>query len=220
MTTLLHRIVPVTFLALFAMAIGCQTTPDTQAKRDSLDKEADAALASFKANDPALASMINNAYGYAIFPGAGKGGLIVGGAYGRGTVTEQGKMIGYADLTQASIGAQIGGQSFSELILFETKPALDRFKANELAFTANASAVIVKTGVGAATKYENGVAVLIRPEAGAMADASVGGQKFTFVPLANANAVEAKHEVKSETETKTVEPSEKIETKTVTKEKI
>jgi hypothetical protein len=66
--------------------------------------------------------------------------------------------------------------------LFQDKAALDRFRQNQVEVTANASAVIVKSGAGASAKYENGVAIYIMPRGGAMAEASVGGQKFTFVP--------------------------------------
>ena len=90
-------------------------------------------------------------------------------------------MIGYADLTQASVGAQLGGQTYSELVVFETKEALDRFRQNKLEFAANASAVILESGAAKAARFENGVAIFVQPRAGAMAEASVGGQKFTFV---------------------------------------
>ena len=102
-------------------------------------------------------------------------------AYRRGIVYEQGAAIGYADLTQASIGAQLGGQTYSEVIAFENKQALDNFKQNKLELSANLSAVIVESGKAKAAKYENGVAIFVMPRAGAMAEASVGGQKFTFV---------------------------------------
>ncbi len=107
--------------------------------------------------------------------------MIVGGGYGRGIVYEQGAMIGYADITQATVGAQIGGQTFSELLVFQSKEALDRFRQNKLEFSANASAVIMKKGAAKAARFENGVAIFVEPRAGAMAEASVGGQKFTFV---------------------------------------
>ncbi|MEA2707591.1 MAG: hypothetical protein QOF78_192 [Phycisphaerales bacterium] len=171
-------------IALVTMLIiGCQTAPKTEAKKASLEQDAQSALKQMEAADPALADVVSRAYAYAIFPHVGKGGLIVGGGYGRGVVYEQGRQIGFADMTQASVGAQIGGQSFSELIVFENKEALDRFKNNQLTFSANASAVAVKKGAASSMKYENGVAVFVMPRAGLMAELSVGGQKFTFSPV-------------------------------------
>jgi lipid-binding SYLF domain-containing protein len=115
-----------------------------------------------------------------IFPSVGKGGVIVGGAYGRGEVYEQGQLVGYADVTQATVGAQLGGQTFSELIVFENREAMDRFKRGNFEFAANVSAVALKAGAAAAARYTNGVAVFVKPEGGAMFEASIGGQKFTF----------------------------------------
>ena len=168
-------------ILLAAMAMGCRTTPKSAEAKEDLRGGAERALERMTAADPDLRGVIDSGYGYAIFPKVGKGGLIVGGGYGRGIVYEQGTMIGYADITQATIGAQIGGQTFSELLVFQNKEALDRFRQNKLEFSANASAVILKKGAAKAARFENGVAIFIEPRAGAMAEASVGGQKFTFV---------------------------------------
>jgi len=112
-----------------------------------------------------------------------KGGAIVGGAYGRGEVYEQGKMIGWADLSQATVGAQLGGQSFSELILFENKATLDSFRNGKLKFATNASAVALKSGAAESAKYTDGVLVFVEPREGLMLEAAVGGQSFSFPPV-------------------------------------
>lgn len=168
-------------LVLAAMVMGCRTTPKSAEAREDLRSAGQRAIDRMTQEDPDLRGVIDRAHGYAIFPKVGKGGLIVGGAYGRGVVYEQGRMIGYADLTQASVGAQLGGQTYSELVAFETADALNRFRNNQLEFSANASAVILKRGAARAADFENGVAIFVQPRAGAMAEASVGGQKFTFV---------------------------------------
>src|SRR3954469_10497510 len=157
---------------------GCATAPKDDKHRQALVDESTAAVSRFQAEDPGIQSFIQNAYGYAVFPSIGKGGLGVGGAYGRGTVYEQGRMVGYADLTQATIGLQLGGQSFAELIVFQDKSALDKFRNNQLAFQAGASAVAVKTGAAATAKYSDGVAVFTHATGGLMVEAAIGGQKF------------------------------------------
>ena len=167
---------------------GCQTTPETPSGRDELNNSSEAVVKRFQAEDPSLRDVMHRAYGYAVFPKAGKGGFIVSGGYGRGVVYEQARLIGYADITQASVGATVGGQSFEELIVFESRESLERFKNNQLAFAANASAVAIESGKAASARYENGVMVFLEPKKGAMLDASVGGQKFTFVPLDRATA--------------------------------
>ena len=165
--------------ALLTLA-GCATAPDTEAKKAELHTSVDKTMTRIKALDPSLQTQVANAYGYAILPSVAKGGAIVGGAYGRGEVYEQGKMVGWADLTQATIGAQLGGQSFSELILFESKAALDNFRNGKVKFAANASAVAMKSGAADSAKYTDGVLVFVEPIAGLMVEAALGGQSFSF----------------------------------------
>jgi lipid-binding SYLF domain-containing protein len=172
-------------VALFAVAllIGCETAPKTEEKKDALAAEAQSTLKAMYAADPGLEQFLQDAEGYVVFPDAGKGGLIVGGAYGRGAVYQKGQLIGWADMKQASVGLQAGGQSFSQVIAFENEAALNRFKSNQLTFAANVSAVILKSGAAAAAKYNDGVAIFVKPQGGAMAEASVGGQQFTYRPI-------------------------------------
>jgi lipid-binding SYLF domain-containing protein len=170
-------------LALFpGWLVGCSTAPPTTENRNELLEQATATIRDMNRVDPGLEALARKGHGYAVFPEITKGGLVFGGAYGRGVVYEQGKHIGYADLTQASFGLQAGGQTYSELIVFETKPALDRFEAGRLDFTADATAVILMTGAAANARFVDGVTVIVRPLAGAMAEASVGGQQFKYVP--------------------------------------
>jgi lipid-binding SYLF domain-containing protein len=165
-----------------ALVTGCSTAPKSDEGKEKLQSNVDDAMRQLETSDPSLKDFLNKAYGYVIFPTAGKGGFIVGGAYGRGLVYEQGQLIGYADISQATVGAQIGGQEFTEIIAFENKAALDRFKQGQLKFAANASAVILKSGAAASAKYTDGVAIFVQPKAGAMAEATVGGQSFSYIP--------------------------------------
>jgi lipid-binding SYLF domain-containing protein len=119
----------------------------------------------------------------AVFPSVGKAGLGVGGAYGRGEVWEQGKLIGYSDITQATIGLQAGGQAFTQMLVFENKDALDRFITNKYQPTAQATAVALKSGAAANAKYSEGIAVFTHIKGGLMAEASLGGQRFRFTPV-------------------------------------
>jgi lipid-binding SYLF domain-containing protein len=117
-----------------------------------------------------------------VFPTVGKGAVGVGGAYGKGVLYENGTPVGYCDLSQASIGLQLGGQGYTEIIAFENQDALNRFKSGNFAFDAQATAVALKSGAGANAKYANGVAVFTMDEAGLMYEASIGGQKFSYQP--------------------------------------
>jgi lipid-binding SYLF domain-containing protein len=165
----------------FLSAPGCETAPKTEAKRENLVDESETTLKSMQNVDAGLGDFVGRSYGYAIFPNVGKGGLVAGGAYGRGSVYEQGKFIGYADLRQGTVGLQAGGQNFSELIVFENKAALDNFTNNKFEFAANASAVALKPGVSKSANFDEGVAVFTQPKGGLMFEAAIGGQQFTFV---------------------------------------
>jgi lipid-binding SYLF domain-containing protein len=140
-------------------------------------------VADFQQTDPAIKSFIENAAGYAVFPDVGKGGFIVGGARGKGLLYEKGAITGQTTMTQASIGAQAGGQSFAEVICFESPGAVSDFKAGKFEMGADVSAVVVSQGASQSAKYKQGVAVFAMPKKGLMVQASVGGQKFKFEPL-------------------------------------
>jgi lipid-binding SYLF domain-containing protein len=146
-------------------------------------KEAQETIAVFKKADPELSRLFDSAVGYAVFPTVVKGAVGVGGASGSGIVFEKGKAVGKASLTQATIGAQAGGQNYSEVIFFETVPALTDFKKGALAFAAQVSAVAASAGASKNVKYQKGVAVFTIGKGGLMAEASVGGQKFSFEPF-------------------------------------
>src|SRR5262245_30131355 len=93
---------------------SCATAPASREDKAALVTEAAARWQQMRAADPALGALVQRGHGYALFPDVGKAGLGVGGAYGRGVVYERGQHIGYSDLTQGTVGAQVGGQSFSE----------------------------------------------------------------------------------------------------------
>ena len=194
-------IVPAVALAMFA-GTGCETAPKTEAKRENLVDEAQVSLKSMQNVDPTLASFVDRAYGYAIFPNVGKGGFVAGAAYGKGSVYEQGRFIGYADVRQGTVGLQAGGQNFSELIVFENKAALDAFTNNKFEFAANASAVAIKPGVSKSANFDRGVAVFTHPKGGLMVEAAIGGQQFTFSSAtAPNNTTSERTEVKTEVHT-------------------
>lgn len=138
----------------------------------------------FKKNDPNLEKFFGSAIGYAIFPSVGKGAFIVGGAAGTGCLYEGGQIIGQAKLGQVTIGLQLGGQSYAEVIFFENRDAIDAFKGNSFELSAQVSAVAAASGASANAKYRLGVLVFTLAKTGLMYEASVGGQKFTFKPLA------------------------------------
>ena len=174
----LFRLLPAVLVAVLAM--GCQTAPRTTADRQSLEERAELTVAAFQEEDPTIGRFFDDSAGYAVFPSIARGGAGVGGAYGRGVLYEDGRMAGVCDVSQGTVGFQLGGQSFSQVIFFETVDALESFKSGNFAFTAQATAVAAKHGASADADYERGVAVFTMTRGGLMYEAAIGGQKFSY----------------------------------------
>ena len=146
------------------------------------------------------AKFFGNSYGYAVFPTIGKGGIGIGGAHGKGRVYAKGAYVGDTSMTQLTVGLQLGGQAYSQIIFFQDKRAFDEFTGGNFEFGAQATAVAITagasaqattggTGAGAsgtqshaktAGEYQKGMAVFTVAKGGLMYEASVGGQKFGY----------------------------------------
>jgi lipid-binding SYLF domain-containing protein len=175
------RIMRLSMIAAVVIGLGaCATAPKTEAGRQSLEAHAAATLDSMLARDPGLRSVLDSAHGYAVFPDIGKAGVVVGAAYGRGILYEQGRPGGFVELNQGSIGAQLGGQTFSELIVFRDRLGVDTLKAGRFTLGANASAVALTAGAAAAAEFTDGVAVFTMPLGGLMAELTISGQKLNY----------------------------------------
>jgi lipid-binding SYLF domain-containing protein len=153
------------------------------ADADRLSSESQDAIQRLQQSSPRIQRLFNEAYGYAIFPSVGKGAIGIGGAEGRGQVFERGQLMGTARLVQGTVGAQLGGQSYTEVIFFESEKALSEFKDGKTAVSAALSAAVAADGAGAEAKYQHGVLVYTMQRSGLMFEASIGGQHFKFTPL-------------------------------------
>ncbi len=174
--TLITRLTVITFvLTLFVSNAAYSWDANAE-------KKAHQTVTAFKKQDGKLQAFFDKAYGYAVFPSVGKGGIGLGGAHGSGVVFRTGQAVGSASLTQITIGFQVGGQIYSEIIFFENKASFDRFTGGDFELSAQASAIAVTAGASADVNYESGVAVFTMAKGGLMYEASVGGQKFSFDP--------------------------------------
>jgi lipid-binding SYLF domain-containing protein len=169
-------------IAAAALMLAVSLNSTARAADEQLQSEAQQAIASFQSADPGLKQYFDSSAGYVVFPGVGKGGLVIGAARGRGVLYEKGRAIGTASLTQGSFGAQAGAQSFAEVIFFETTHALEDFKSGKFEMGADVSAVAASEGTSKSAKYKDGVMVFVLPKKGLMVQASVGGQKFKYNP--------------------------------------
>jgi lipid-binding SYLF domain-containing protein len=155
----------------------------TTMQAEDLKAKSEEAIQNFKLADPGLTNFFAKAAGYAILPSVGEGGFIIGGEHGDGLVYAKDKLIGKVTMSEISIGAQVGGGKFAELIFFETQSALQTFQTAKWEMSAMAKANVAASGVAANAKYDQGVAVFTLPKGGAMVAAAVGGQKFKFETL-------------------------------------
>lgn len=183
LTQMMATRIPVMLLVATTLSAtgGCQSPGKPgDSSRSQLHREVQQTIATFRSREPGITEFLDGAYGYAVYPTVGKGGFIVAGAYGDGEVFEGGRVIGISALSKGSIGLQVGGQIFEEIVFFKDKQAMDAFKSGTFAFDAGVSAVIVEAAAAANTPYKSGVAVFVRSKVGAMAEASIGGQGMTF----------------------------------------
>lgn len=157
------------------MAIAQSDKKDEKIIADSQE-----AKESFLKDDPDMQKFFDESYAYIILPNVGKGGLGIGGAAGNGVAFEKGSFIGFAKMTQVTIGFQAGGQAYSEVVFFESEKEFDRFKENKIEMAAQVSAVAAASGASLNAEYVEGVAVFTRTKGGLMYEASVGGQQFKY----------------------------------------
>jgi lipid-binding SYLF domain-containing protein len=187
--------------ALFFMLILTMLMP-VQAEEAPVVRDFSATIDLFKSSEQ-VQPFFKHAYAYAVFPTVGKGGFVFAGAHGKGQVYRYGKVAGLTSMTQVTVGLQIGGQAFSQILFFEDERAYNEFTSGNFELSAGASAVAITagaqagatTGSGGTTSassgapgdlqggYYKGVAVFVHTKGGFMLEAAVGGQKFTFTPL-------------------------------------
>jgi lipid-binding SYLF domain-containing protein len=174
--------VPVLLAALSA----CQSSTWDPAEAEDHRAEVEATVAEIKRIDPDVQRFFDSSVGYAVFPTVGEGGLVLGGAHGKGLVYEKGVVVGSAAITEISFGAQIGGQTFSEIVFFADRKTLDDLKDGDFKTGASVSAIAVEKGAAKSASFHEGIAVFIKPKKGLMAAATIEGQAFNYRPLAAA----------------------------------
>ena len=170
----MKQLVTISMLLLFAAVVV--SAPLTAQS----DEDVQEVIKKFEEGDPGMQAWFKEAYGYAVFQSVGKGGIGIGGAHGKGLVYEQRKLVGKTTLTEVTVGFQLGGQAFSEVIFFKDKTAFDDFTRENFEFGAQVSAVALTAGVSADLAYNGVVAVVTATKGGLMYEASVGGQKFSY----------------------------------------
>jgi lipid-binding SYLF domain-containing protein len=185
LTEVTMRIVFNLMVAASLVLTSCSPVPKTTESMKVLEAEVQETIVLFEKEDPGIRRFFEQSAGYAVLPKVFKGALWIGGAYGKGLVYQNEKLIGYCNMSQATLGFSFGGEFFREIIFFRTQADLDRFKSGEYTFSAQATAVALTAGAAAKADYKDGMAVFVMADSGLMVDASIGGQKFEFVPHHN-----------------------------------
>lgn len=161
-------------------ASGGDWNPFQRKHKRSGEENCQRVIEKMKKTDPDLAGIFKSSEAWAVFPGIGKAGMGIGGAAGNGRVYRKGTFIGTATMSQISIGFQLGGQIYSEIIFFQDDATLGKFKRGQFELGANVSAIIVDAGVAKKAGFKDGTIVMVMPQKGLMYEATLSGQKFTF----------------------------------------
>jgi len=170
----------ITFIALSLVVASTMAQAWTPDNSDKLELAVAQSILKAKEKDPSLQEWFDSAYAYAVFPKVGKGGIGIGGAHGKGIVIHGDSTVGTTSLSQVTVGFQLGGQVYSQFIMFKDQTAFDNFARGNFEMGAQVSAVAITVGASADANYDGGVAVFTIAEGGLMYEASVGGQKFKY----------------------------------------
>jgi lipid-binding SYLF domain-containing protein len=174
---MIKRLVLIALLTLFFSSLQADFKPDANNKAELAVA---GAIISIKEADPKIQRFFDEAVAYAVFPDVGKGGIGIGGAHGKGVVIVDDKVIGDTELSQLTIGFQLGAQVYAEFIFFKDDAALGNFQRGNYELGAQASAVAATAGASANADYDGGVAIFTQAGGGLMYEATVGGQKFKY----------------------------------------
>lgn len=170
------RVLTVLMAVLFSFTMAAQVG----GWKPELVENSQKALEKMIEQKPKLQSFKDKSYGYAVFPRVTKGAVGIGGAGGKGAVFKNHEPMGQSTLKQATIGFQLGGQQYVEVIFFENKKAYDKFTNKKVKFSGQASAVAIKPGVSVDVTFKDGMAIFTQTMGGLMYEASIGGQHFSF----------------------------------------
>lgn len=174
----LHRLLAATGLTLVGLFVSVASFAESKAV---IDVGVDEALKQFYALNPANKDLASKAAGMLVFPHVTKGGVGIGGEYGEGVLQVGGKTVSYYSIGSASIGLTLGVSKRSEIVLFMTQEALDKFTKSEgWSIGADAGVALVSKGVGGAydsKTLQKPILGFVFGEKGLMGDLSLEGSK-------------------------------------------
>jgi lipid-binding SYLF domain-containing protein len=169
-------------VAIFALSASAAYAREAAGDDARLKAEAEKSIEAMTKTDPDLQPLLSQAAGYIVFPKVSEGGLVVGGGGARGVWFEQGRPMGFAELSRVSVGAQAGAQRYAELVVVRDAETLSKMKQGKFDIGGGASATALQAGASKKAQFtDNGVAVLVQGERGAMVNISVAAQRIKLL---------------------------------------
>jgi lipid-binding SYLF domain-containing protein len=171
------------FFSLFAFAAMPSASKASSAQE--INDAANATLHRFVQQNPSAEELGRKAAGVLVFPSVVKAGMLVGGQYGEGVLIVRGNAAGYYNIVSASLGFQLGVQSFSIIIIFVTEEALADFqRAYGWKVGIDGSIVVVTLGAAGSIDTDNissPIIAFITDQEGLMYSLSLEGSKISRI---------------------------------------
>ena len=176
--------VRLSFLLLPLLAIVNAPTAMSASKVE-LDARVSATLERLQEHEKATVELMQKASGILVFPRVIKAGFGLGASIGEGSLLVNYQPVQYYRTTSLSIGLQIGGQASSEVVLFMTNDALERFRQSDgWEAGVDGSIALITVGVGGDIDTHNlqsPIIGFIFGNKGLMYELSFEGSKFSKI---------------------------------------
>ena len=176
---------------VLCVSTGCQTGSSdvkfpSRATQAELNQNARQALQNLYVSMPTAKTLAPKAKAILVFPRVYKGGFFVGGLFGDGVALRpDGNPAAYFNMSAASYGLQIGGQSLSYALFFLSDEAVEYAKKSKgWEVGVGPSVVLVDEGVAktlSTTTAQKDVYAFIFGQKGLMAGIGIQGTKISRI---------------------------------------
>ncbi|WP_419176001.1 YSC84-related protein [Desulfosediminicola sp.] len=119
---------PIILFCISVLLLILQPKLGSAATAAEIDRDVNIALQKLYDINPTARKLSTSAKGIMVFPNIIKGGLIIGGQYGIGSLKINGATYGYYQTVAASYGLQIGAQTFGYAMFIMTNNGLNYLK--------------------------------------------------------------------------------------------
>ena len=155
------------------------------ATTENLNRDAAQTLQALYKSNPVAESISRKARGVLVFPKIIKAGLVFGGSYGEGVLTEDSRFVGYYNSVSASWGWQAGAETYSYVVFLMSDKAvkyLDKSEGWEIG--VGPTVVVVDEGAAknlSSSTLKDDAYAFIFDQQGLMASLSIEGTKISRI---------------------------------------